>query len=98
MMLDGVAVDVRMWLHHLKEGTGIDLATGKTPLKVMHEAEEFAAEPSLEEAADVFISLIAACTYFGWHPDDLARAARDKMEINKKRSWTQLPDGTYQHS
>lgn len=96
-MLDGAAIEVRMWLSHLKTEKGIDLATGRTPTKCRQEAEEFEADPCIEEAADVFISLIASCAYLGIHPDDLARAALNKIKVNASRIWEQLEDGTFQH-
>lgn len=76
---------------------GIDLTTN-AHLKVKKEAAEFADDPCLEEAADVYISLIGALAQRGWSTDDLALAVDTKMAINEKRNWRQTADGTYQHT
>ena len=68
-----------------------------THQKVINEAKEFAAEPSLEEAADVFIALVVACQHSGWDPSQLETAVRTKMAINRSRTWEKAPDGTFQH-
>lgn len=75
---------------------GIDLREN-AHLKVKHEAAEFADNPCLEEAADVFISLVGSLSQFGWDATDLAVAVDTKMAVNEKRRWAQMPDGTYQH-
>lgn len=75
---------------------GIDI-TDSAHIKVKKEADEFADEPSLEEAADVYISLLGACHHRGWSVTDLALAVHDKMEVNERRSWVKTEDGTYQH-
>lgn len=76
---------------------GIDLTTN-AHIKCKHEAKEFADNPSLEEAADTYISLLGAITQFGWTYDDLAVAVDTKMATNEKRKWAKMPDGTYQHT
>lgn len=93
--LNPAAVRATAWFNRLALD-GIDLTTN-AHVKVEHEAIEFADEPSLEEAADVFISLIGALHARDWTPHDLALAVRDKMIINESRTWAKLPDGTYQH-
>ena len=77
-------------------GQGIDLTTNGH-LKVRNEAIEFAEDPSLEEAADVFISLVGALHQRGWGSPELAAAVVSKMTVNEKRSWAISGDGTYQH-
>lgn len=84
------------WFRRLA-AEGIDL-TDNAHIKVEKEAIEFADEPSLEEAADVYISLLGAMYQRGWTPLDLAVAVQMKMEVNEQRSWVRLDDGTYQHS
>lgn len=83
------------WFHVLHD-QGIDLTTN-AHIKVEHEAREFADDPSLEEAADVFIALLGALHQRGWTPGDLAAAVYNKMNVNENRKWEQKPDGTYQH-
>lgn len=84
------------WFGSLKS-RGIDL-TENAHLKVKKEADEFADDPCLEEAADVYISLIGALAQRGWGMDDLGLAVDTKMAINEKRNWRQTADGTYQHT
>lgn len=93
--LNPAAVRATAWFDRLR-AEGIDLTTN-AHVKVEHEAIEFADEPSLEEAADVFIALIGALHAQNWTPNDLAVAVGDKMAINEKRTWEQKSDGTYQH-
>lgn len=66
-------------------------------VKAAHEAEEFRADPSLEEAADVLMCLIGALDYRGHSIADLAAAVAAKVEVNKMRTWAQQPDGSWQH-
>lgn len=94
--LDFAAGQVTEWVTSLKDDFGIDLADNAEK-KCLHEAEEFADDPSLKEAADVFISLVAACHSKGWTPLQLAYAVNVKMQINWGRTWHRLPDGTWQH-
>jgi hypothetical protein len=74
----------------------IDLRTN-AHLKVAHEGQEYADNPSLEEAADVFISLFVSMAHHGWTNADLANAVWDKMAVNRERTWYKKADGTYQH-
>lgn len=90
------AQEAARWFESL-EGAGVDLTTN-AHLKVEKEAVEFADEPSLEEAADVFIALLGACFHRGWSATQLAVAALDKIEVNRGRTWVRQPDGTYQHA
>lgn len=66
--------------------------------KVAKEGAEFAEDPTLEEAADVFITMAGAVVIQGWSWDEVAAAIRVKMRTNRERSWEQLPDGTWQHT
>lgn len=83
------------WFERLKR-EGIDL-TGNAHLKVEKEAIEYADEPSLEEAADVFIALVGSLHSKGWTTYDLAVAVQEKMTVNEQRTWAKQNDGTYQH-
>lgn len=65
--------------------------------KMLKEAQEYTAAPSLDEAADVFITLIGCVAKQGWTVDLFSEAVQDKMVVNEQRQWAQLPDGTYQH-
>lgn len=94
--LDSVAIDAGMWFEDLHK-QGVDI-TDNAHLKCAHEAKEFAEDPCLEEAADVFIALLGACHHRGWTPADLAGAAMDKLVINQGRTWVRQPDGTWQHA
>lgn len=84
------------WFGILKS-RGIDLTTN-AHLKVRAEATEFAETPTLEEAADVYISLIGALYQRNWSMQDLALAVDSKMAVNERRKWFQMLDGTYQHT
>jgi hypothetical protein len=87
---------------------GIDL-TSNAHLKVLEEAKEYAEDPSIEEAADVFISLIASLASKGVSGYDLALASKGvsgydlalavemKMVTNRSRTWKEQTDGTYHH-
>lgn len=66
--------------------------------KVRAEAIEYADDRTLEELADVYITVIGELVPNGWSIDELAVAVDTKMAINEKRSWAQKPDGTYQHT
>lgn len=68
------------------------------PTKVKKEAIEFAEDPTIEELADVFITVIGAASVKGWSMDELAVAVDTKMAINEKRNWRKTDDGTYQHT
>lgn len=75
---------------------GFDL--GAQHLKVRAEAAEFADDPSLDELADVFITVIGSLVQAGWSTDDLAVAVDTKMAVNEMRTWAKTADGTYQHT
>lgn len=83
------------WLETLAED-GPDL-TVNAHKKAAHEAQEFAENPVLEEAADVFICLMGTAVRKGWTTRDIAEAIQSKLEINRLRTWMQKPDGTWQH-
>lgn len=85
---------ITVWFGKLRLA-GFD--TDNQRLKVLKEAQEFADTPTLEEAADVFITIVGACQVHGWSMRELAGAVDAKMKINRQRTWEQLPDGTYQH-
>lgn len=93
--LEYAANDARGWAAALAI-QGIDLRPN-AHLKVRDEGAEYAEEPSLEEAADVYISLMVSLENFGWSNGDLALAVFSKMLVNRQRQWAQGPDGTYQH-
>lgn len=93
--LNYVANDVQGWVAALGV-QGIDLS-GNGHLKVVSEAKEYAEDQSIEEAADVFISLLASLVSNGYDCTDLAVAAHAKMMVNRQRTWAQGEDGTYQH-
>lgn len=66
--------------------------------KLKHEAQEAKETPyKIEEYADCMIALLAAA----WKADiaffELIEAVESKLEVNKKRNWKKLSDGTYQH-
>ena len=66
--------------------------------KLKNEAEEAKETPyKIEEYADCMIALLAGA----WKADiaffELVEAVGRKMEVNKKRDWKRLSDGTYQH-
>lgn len=88
--------EILNWFSEL-EKEGVRITQGRTGTKLRDEAQEFYDEPSLEEGADVFISLLGACFSEGWTAHDLAVAVIAKMKINRTRTWIEQPDGTYQH-
>lgn len=90
------ALDVQRWFNELRL-QGIRLTDGNTGAKLLEEAQEFKDNPSLEEAADCFISLLGAVDGQGWTLNQLAQAVTDKMAINRQRVWVQQPNGTYRH-
>lgn len=51
-------------------------------------------EEVLDECADVGILLMMIVHNFG---ADFLELIMNKMEINKRRTWVQLPDGRYKH-
>jgi len=66
-------------------------------IKCRIEAEEFVDNPSIDEAADVLITILSWCGQVGHTADDLLAAAEAKMRKNRARKWLLLEDGTYQH-
>ena len=66
-------------------------------LKCATEAQEFAAEPSTGEAADVLITLLGWISLNRVNIQDLLHAAQAKMTTNLARTWQQQPGGTWQH-
>lgn len=50
--------------------------------KLVEEAHEFQAAPTLSELADVAEVMQALCEHYGWRPDALAQARRDKIARN----------------
>lgn len=65
--------------------------------KCAKEAAEFAAQPSVAEAADVLITVIGWCELERVGISVLLDAATRKMTTNLARTWEQQPDGTWQH-
>lgn len=63
--------------------------------KLRDELQEFEANPSsTDELADIGIVLLALMSRMGV---DFDSALRQKMEVNRRRSWHRKGDGTYQH-
>lgn len=90
-------VGAQQWVMELRRTGGPDLATSAHK-KVAHEGAEFGDDPSLEEAADVLISLAGSIAFQGWRWVDVIRAVNEKMTVNRGRTWAELPDGTWQHT
>jgi len=95
MTLDALADEVQEWTDGLHLA-GIDLTTN-AHLKVEEEAGEYADDQSIEEAADVFISLFASLNSRGYTSAHLALAVKEKLAVNRERTWSLMPDGTYHH-
>lgn len=89
------ANDVFSWFAVLKQ-SGFNMTSQN--LKLYKETAEFVEAPSLDEAADVFISLFGAVFAHGWTMSEFAEAVTLKMQVNRQRNWEQLEDGTYQHT
>ena len=67
-------------------------------IKMKHEAQEVIEAPyDTKEYADCLIALVAAAYKADICLFELIEATKDKLEINKKRKWVKLTDGTYQH-
>lgn len=92
--LSDAAEETRLWFLKIRS-EGFDLAGQHR--KVLEEAREFSEDPCLEEAADVFITLIGSCVVGGWSLETLADAVSLKMEVNRGRTWAMQKNGTYQH-
>lgn len=95
MSLNRMTEDIQLWVEDLLR-QGIDLKTN-AHRKLLHEALEYSEDPSIEEAADVFISLVASLVQEGYTGIDLSVAVSAKMGINRMRTWAQTADGTWQH-
>lgn len=67
-------------------------------MKAAHEWEEWRAAATTREAAleaaDVVIALAAWCDSAGYDLEELTAA---KVRVNRRRTWEQQPDGTFQH-
>lgn len=97
-LIGDVTVEVTDWFEQLQVEQGLTFSLEKQARKFRNEAEEFAAEPErLDEAADVFISLMGTLWMQGKDLADLAQAVQDKMVVLRTRTWTTTSDGTYQH-
>jgi predicted house-cleaning noncanonical NTP pyrophosphatase (MazG superfamily) len=94
--LEDALLGVAYWFSELASH-GPDLRVN-AHLKTLHEAEEFAAEPSLEELADVMICLMGAAQHRGWTLDEMSQAVAAKLSVNQERTWYQKLDGTWQHN
>ena len=46
--------------------------------KIIEETDEFIEDPSLEEAADMLEVLMTFCSIYGFHLDDVIKAAKKK--------------------
>lgn len=93
--IDLALSDSARWLIALADdGPNLTLNAHK---KAVHEAQELAERPSLEELADVAICLVGVAVRHGWTADDIAHAVRQKNGVNSRRRWFQLKDGTWQH-
>lgn len=97
-LIGDVTADVTYWFEQLQAEKGLSFSLPVQARKFRDEAEEFADEPHrMDEAADVFISLIGTLWVQGKDLADLAQAVQDKLEVLKGRSWAVAPNGTYQH-
>ena len=64
-------------------------------IKMFEEVGELSKDlRSSGEYADVLIMILDLAHM---HGVDLEKAVRDKMEINRSRTWTRTETGTYQH-
>lgn len=96
-LIGDVTVDITTWFEQLQV-QGLNFSLDKQALKFRNEAAEFADEPErMDEAADVFISLIGTLWVQNKDLADLAQAVEDKMVVLRTRTWAVAPDGTYQH-
>jgi hypothetical protein len=89
-------VDIFSWFEELKH-QGVNITDGPIGAKAQQEIKEFRDNPSLEEAADVIISICGSVFAMGHSWRDLHQAVRHKMIINRHRKWARQADGTYQH-
>lgn len=70
---------------------------GAAALKCLAEAAEFATDQTIDEAADVLITLLSWCAQAGRPASELLVVAEQKMHRNSHRTWAKQADGTYQH-
>lgn len=97
-LIGDVSAEVTAWFEQLQVEQGLTFTVEKQARKFRNEAEEFAAEPGkMDEAADVFISLLGTLWVQNKDLQDLAQAVNDKMVVLRTRTWATAPDGTYQH-
>jgi hypothetical protein len=67
-------------------------------LKLKQETEEVIERPKNEdEYADCFMCLMAAAYKANIPYEQLQLAIAHKLNVNRKRQWVRLEDGTYQH-
>lgn len=96
--LFGIAAeDAYSWFRDMVENPAAPDVAATGHLKTEKEAKEFADDPCLEEAADVIISVLGAAFHRGWTISDIGRAMILKTQVNRERTWHQMPDGTWQH-
>lgn len=88
--------DAASWLNDLAEH-GPDLRI-HAHIKTAHEAQELAADPSVDEAADVLICIVGTALQRHWSTEELADAVAAKVAVNRARTWAQQPDGTWRHT
>lgn len=65
--------------------------------KLPEEFEEFKKDPSVDEAADVFLCLLIELRQRGHSLDRLLYVAHKKAQINLDRAWVKQLDGTIHH-
>lgn len=63
-------------------------------LKMFSEIGEVVESPTPDEFADVFIMLLDLANM---HQVDVAQAVRDKLQVNRSRTWAAGPMGAYRH-
>lgn len=96
-LIGDLAVEVTDWFEQLQV-QGLVFSLEAQAKKFLGEAQELADEPHrMEEAADVFVSLMGTLWVQGKDLQDLAQAVQDKLVVLRQRTWALQPDGTYQH-
>lgn len=76
------------------QNTFIDANTDDYLIKLEEEVKELKEDVSIEELADCVLVLVGLSRFI---EGDLKKAITNKIEINEKRKWERLPDGTYHH-
>jgi len=67
-------------------------------VKLKEEINEVIENPTdIVEYVDCFICLISAANESGISLSDIVEKINEKLEINKKRKWKLMEDGTYKH-